>query len=147
MIATMGQDAGQSFDQPGTMILSFSTGQLLHVPIITKIGTPFIIGSSPRVYFGVCHVFQQCEGIIMLSNPTNVQASWSVIHVPGGGAWKKSTAIRVKGFDEKVPDLDDPTVFEITPDRGLVRGPTVSVTAAVAAPPKDFNRRLSFIYL
>jgi hypothetical protein len=77
----------------------------------------------------------------MLTNPTDVPARWTVEHVKGGGAWKKSTAIRVKGFEERGPEVDDPSVFTITPDCGEVSGPTVSVTAAVAAPPKDFNRR------
>lgn len=141
ILETLGQDSGQSFEQRGLLVFSFSTGQVLHLPIIVRIGTPFLVGSTPRVYFGVCHVSHPCEGIFMLSNPTNVQARWSVAHVPGGGAWKKSTAIRVKGFAEKAPDLDDPDVFEISPENGLVEGPTVSVSAAVAAPPKDFNRK------
>jgi hypothetical protein len=44
------------------------------------------------------------------------------------------------GFDERGPEVDDPSVFEITPNAGLVEGPTVSVSAATAAPPKDLNR-------
>ncbi len=45
------------------------------------------------------------------------------------------------GFDDRVVEVDDPSVFNITPDSGMVSGPTVSVSAAVAAPPKDFNRK------
>jgi hypothetical protein len=60
--------------------------------------------------------------------------------VPGGGQWKQSTAIRVKGF-EKATELDDPTVFQISPNNGVIDGPTVSVAATMAAPPKDYNRK------
>ena len=38
----------------------------------------------------------------------------------------------------------DPTVFEITPSEGSLDGPTVSVTAAIACPPKDVNRRSAY---
>lgn len=68
-------------------------------------------------------------------------ARWTVAHVPGEGAWRRSTAIRVRGFSELAPEVDDPSVFEISPDAGLVLGPTVSVVAAVAAPPRDYNRK------
>jgi hypothetical protein len=47
----------------------------------------------------------------------------------------------VKGFEgPNVPEVDDPAVFEITPNQGTLLGPTVSVAAAIAAPPKDYNR-------
>lgn len=141
LIESLSREAGQSLEQKGALVFTYSTGQILHLPLITRIGTPFLIGSSPRVHFGVCHVTKPCEGILMLSNPTNVPATWTVAHVPGGGAWKKSTAIRVKGFADKAVELDDPNVFEITPNAGSVAGPTVSISAAVAAPPKDFNRK------
>ncbi len=55
---------------------------------------------------------------------------------------RKVTTIRVKGFDAKEPEVDDPTVFRISPDCGLVDGPTVSTAAATSAPPKDTLRRL-----
>jgi hypothetical protein len=113
------------------------------VPIVTKVSTPFLAASSPRMYFGVCHTTQSCEGILLLTNPTTVAARWTVTHVPGEGSWRRSTAIRVRGFSEAAPEVDDPSVFEITPNAGLVPGPTVTVTAAVAAPPKDYNRRYS----
>jgi hypothetical protein len=77
------REAGQSFEQRGALVFTYSTGQIMHLPIITRIGTPFLTGSSPRVYFGVCHVTKPCEGILLLSNPTNVPANWTVAHVPG----------------------------------------------------------------
>lgn len=92
------------------------------------------------MYFGVCHTSQTCQGLYLITNPTDVPASWTVEHVAGGGAWKKGTVIKVPGFEPKYTEVDDPSVFEISPRNGVVMGPTVSVTAAVAAPPKDFNR-------
>ncbi len=92
------------------------------------------------MFFGVCHVVKNCQGTLLLSNPTDVTAVWSVSHVPGAGAVTKKTAIRVAGFKDPPVELDDPTVFEISPTEGVLLGPTVSVTAAIAAPPKDYNR-------
>lgn len=142
-------EAGMPTEQLGKLILSYATGQSLHIPIITKISTPYLAGSTPRMYFGTCLTNYTCEGFLLLTNPTDVPARWTVTHLPGEGAWRRSTAIRVRGFSStnnndssgNSNDVDDPDVFEITPNAGLVEGPTVSVTAAVAAPPVDFNRR------
>lgn len=141
LLNTFSNEAGAPTEQRGKLIFSYATGQSLHVPIITKISTPFLAASSPRMYFGVCLTTQSCEGILLLTNPTSVPARWTVAHVPGEGSWRRSTAIRVRGFSEAAPEVDDPSVFEISPNDGLVLGPTVSVTAAVAAPPRDFNRK------
>lgn len=136
-----GQDVGLPTEQRGKLILSYSTGQSLHIPIITKISTPFLSASTPRMHFGVCLTTHQCEGILLLTNPTNVPAQWIVSHVPGEGSWRRSTAIRVTGFQQTTSEVDDPNVFEISPNYGVVDGPTVSVIAAVAAPPMDYNRK------
>ncbi len=108
--------------------------------MVTYISTPFLSGSAPRLNFGICHVRQTSQALYLLRNPTDVPARWTVRHVPGAGQWRQSTTIRVRGFDQQTPDVDDPQVFTITPNEGLVEGPTVSVSAAMAAPPKDFNR-------
>ncbi|RYH29608.1 hypothetical protein EON65_07890 [archaeon] len=108
--------------------------------MVTSISTPFLSGSSPRLNFGVCHTRFNCQALYLLRNPTDVPARWTVKHVQDGGKWRIGTAIRVRGFDQQTTDVDDPTVFTITPDTGVIEGPTVSVSAAMAAPPKDFNR-------
>ena len=98
------------------------------------------------MYFGTCHTSLNCEGTLLLSNPTRVKATWRVIHIPGGGGAARTTAIRVSGFDKSLPDFDDPSVFQITPESGDLEGPTVSSGAAVACPPKDVNRRYFFAF-
>lgn len=139
LLKTFGTEAGQPTEQKGQMLISFSTGQSLAIPLVTRIATPYLIGSAPLLSFGVCHVTQSCQGLFLLSNPTSVPAKWTVTHVPGGGSWKKKTGIRVQGMVE-VSEEDDPSVFEVTPDHGSVNGPTVSVNAALFAPSKDQNR-------
>jgi len=131
---------GKPTETKGQLLFSFPTGQTLHWPATVSISTPFLTGSSPRLYFGICHVRKDCQALYLLSNPTDVPGRWTVSHVANGGAWKQSTAIRVKGF-EQVPEEDDPSVFILSPDHGLVDGPTVSVAAAMAAPPKDYNNK------
>eukprot|EP01038_Epipyxis_sp_PR26KG_P007446 gene7446-10147_t len=138
-------DSGKPVEQNGYLIINCSTGQILQIPILTNIVTPFLNGSSPKLFFGVCHTMQSCSGTFLLSNPTNVPAVWTVTHVEGGGIWKKSSAIRVKGFDDKPTEVDDPSVFTITPSSGAVMGPTLSTASAIAAPPKDLNRRVDTI--
>jgi hypothetical protein len=139
-MSAFGKDYGKPTEQKSFLIFTYPTGQSLKVPVITSISTPFITGSSPRLFFGTCHVQRQCHGIFLLSNPTDVPARWNITHIPGGGQWKQSTAIRVKGF-ERETEVDDPSVFTISPTSGLMEGPTVSVAAAMAAPPKDYNRK------
>ena len=124
----------------GKMILTFSTGQCLQVPISAKVATPFITASSPNLWFGVCLVTTSTEGTVLLSNPTDVLAKWTVAHVPASETTKRVSAIQVAGYNERGPETDDPTVFNITPNLGVVRGPSVSVHSAVGAPPKDYNR-------
>jgi len=146
--STSGQIPESLTTHTGKLILSFSKGQCLNIPLTAKITTPFIFVSVPRVYFGVCAVTKHCSGTILLCNPTNVSAAWKVEHVPEVPAGKgsagsiKPSTIRVRGFEPKgPPQIDDPSVFCITPDQGEVQGPTVSVTAAMAAPPTDVNRK------
>lgn len=124
--------------------MSFATGQRLHVPLVASIKTPFLFASAPRMYFGTCAVGQECSGTLLLSNPTDVRAAWRVEYVPqpdGFSAMRATSTIRVKGFEAKGrPQEDDPSVFLINPGTGVLQGPTVSVTAAMAAPPRDVNR-------
>lgn len=61
--------------------------------------------------------------------------------MPGAGASSKVSSIRVKGFNDGPIPVDDPHVFLITPNCGVIEGPTVSPTAATYNPPKDVNRR------
>ena len=130
--------------EKGQLYLAFATGQALTVPLSAELATPFIAGSSPRLFFGACHVSSACNGVLLLSNPTPVAAKWTVAHVPAtldkSGHVKRNNTIRVKGFIEPEPMVDEPSVFTISPDAGQLLGPTVSVTAALACPPKDANR-------
>jgi hypothetical protein len=137
----VGAEAGDKpTEADGKLVITFSTGQSLHVPISAKVATPFITASSPNLWFGTCHVTATTEGTLMLSNPTDVPARWTVAHVPSSETTKRVSAIQVAGYNERGPETDDPSVFDITPGTGVVRGPTLSVVSAVGAPPKDLNR-------
>jgi hypothetical protein len=127
--------------EKGTLIISFSTGQQIYIPISVTIATPYLTASSPRLFYGTCHVTRSCQGVLLLSNPTDVTAKWSVAHVPESQKTKKASAIRVKGFGTQAKPEDDPTVFEISPQSGVLSGPTVSPAAATFCPPNDVNRR------
>eukprot|EP00603_Paraphysomonas_imperforata_P012272 CAMPEP_0114456490 /NCGR_PEP_ID=MMETSP0104-20121206/3660_1 /TAXON_ID=37642 ORGANISM="Paraphysomonas imperforata, Strain PA2" /NCGR_SAMPLE_ID=MMETSP0104 /ASSEMBLY_ACC=CAM_ASM_000202 /LENGTH=2201 /DNA_ID=CAMNT_0001628979 /DNA_START=70 /DNA_END=6675 /DNA_ORIENTATION=- len=126
--------------ESGSFTLSFSTGHQIYVPVTTVLTTPFISASSPRMYFGVCHTTQTTEGTLLLNAPTDVLARWTVTHIPGAGGSRKVSSIRVQGFAVPPVQADDPSVFEITPDNGVLQGPTVSPSAAMYCPPNDVNR-------
>jgi len=115
----------------GRLIVNFSTGPRILVPIKVTLSTPSIISSSPKVLFGVCHVTRACEGTVLLSNPTDVSAVWTIKHVPDAGLGKKPSSIRVRGFPVIDPPRDDPEVFFITPSGGRIEGPTGPITTAM----------------
>ena len=126
--------------ESGSITITFSTGHSVLVPVTAALSTPFISASSPRLYFGVCHTSKEAEGTLLLNSPTDVLARWSVQHIPGAGSSRKVSAIRVQGFAPPPSQDDDPTVFDITPNSGVLQGPTVSPTAAMYCPPNDVNR-------
>ena len=64
----------------------------------------------------------------MIQNTTNVLAEWVLVNVPHGGGAYRSTNMYVEGFDRKIFPVDDPSVFEISPRGGQIRGPTIQVS-------------------
>jgi hypothetical protein len=126
--------------EEGRLIIAFSTGQILHISINAEIALPFLTASSPGMFFGMCQVSKNCEGMFLLQNPTNVPAKWSFNHEPNDPSTVRVSNIHVQGYIERGPDTDDPSVFEITPGSGLLLGPTLSAASAMGAPAKDFNR-------
>eukprot|EP00605_Chrysophyceae_sp_TOSAG23-4_P000478 GSChrysophyteH1.ASY1.ANO1.537.1 assembled CDS len=136
-----------SNDEEGNLVISFNTGQRLFVPLLGSISTPFLVGSSPSLFFGTCKVGFSTDGTMLLTNPTHVLARWVVKHVPVPNDARAQrlrenakNKIKVPGYEYPGPETDDPSVFFLTPTAGTVEGPTVSVVSAVAAPPKDLNR-------
>jgi hypothetical protein len=133
---------GPGTDKPteadGKLVVAFATGQTLIVPIHAHVATPFITASAPTVWFGVCHVSTATDGTFLLSNPTDVTAKWTVAHIPTPDS--KRTAIQVAGYNERGPETDDPSVFDLTPSMGVIRGPTLSIPSAAGAPAEDINR-------
>ena len=98
-------DAAGSNDEDGKLVIAFSTGQKLFLPLLGNITTPFLAGSSPNLQFGVCRVGANCDGVLLLSNPTTVGARWTVKHVPQPNDTKNKRAkenakvsIRVPGY-------------------------------------------------
>ena len=134
--------------QSGKLLVKWSTGQSLIIPIRALLQTPFISGSSPRMVFGTCHTSFHTDGLLLLSNPTVVAARWTVTHVPSeqdtNGNIKRPVEIRVRGFEPRPTQVDDPSVFSLSDASGLLEGPTVSVTAALACLPNDLNRDPNF---
>ena len=102
-----------------------------------NISTPFIIGSAAKLSFGICHITQTTDGLLLLSNPTNVPAIWNVEAIEGKGLNQRITAIQVDGFTDNDVEEDDPSVFEISTTNGVLEGPTVTPVSAMASLPND----------
>lgn len=141
MSKTTADSTTESIDEDGFLNLESSSGQSLSIPIQTTVFTPFLVGSSATMQFGVCHVHKSTEGMFLLSNITMTPGHWKVINIPNGGISRRQTNIPVREFQDVVLENDDPSVFKLFPMEGILCGPTVSVSAAIAAPPKDVMRR------
>ena len=80
-----------------------------------------------------------------LLNPIDVPAKWNLTHKPVDMNTKRNnTAIRVSGFNERGPEIDDPSVFEITPNDGVLYGPTLSASSAASACGKNSTKRYKY---
>ena len=94
------------------------------------------------MFFGICHTSKSCQGMFYLLNPIDVPAKWNLTHEPmDSNTENVRTAIRVDGYNERGPDVDDPSVFEITPTSGLLFGPTISTANTSEFFEKERNKK------
>ena len=113
-------------DYDGSLTAHFHTGQTQVIRLHGDVLRPLVI-AAPAVYdFGLVSTVESTSLTVFLSNPSDITAEWSIVHVP---MTKSSEDV-----------IDAPDVFAWAHQSGQQRGPTLPVTAAAGRLPKDVNR-------
>ena len=98
--------------------------------------SPSLAAAPPAHDFRVVRTDGSSRLVVFLSNPTEVDAVWTLRHVPRGARASDG----IDGDNARPDSLDDPSVFEFSEETGSVRGPSLPLRTAAACVPKDFNR-------
>ena len=120
----------------GDLNITFSTGQLQTIALKATVLSPTLVVQPAAHAFGVVRADKTSELLVFLSNPTEVEASWSLRHVPR--ASRKNDGI--DGDNARPDSVDDPSVFAFEDVSGVVAGPSLPLRSAAACVPKDFMR-------
>ncbi|CAH0377858.1 unnamed protein product [Pelagomonas calceolata] len=120
----------------GDLNITFSTGQLQTIALKATVLSPTLVVQPAAHAFGVVRADKTSELLVFLSNPTEVEASWSLRHVPRAG--RKNDGI--DGDNARPDSVDDPSVFAFEHVAGVVAGPSLPLRSAAACVPKDFMR-------
>ena len=119
------------FNLSGSIVLKFCNGFKMIVKVNVVVSLPLLAVSAPFADFGICRTDDSVQGIILLSNPSSVRATWRLEHIPDHASSQRAPALDF---------TDDPAVFVITPADGQILGPTVSTNTAIHVPPRDLSR-------
>ena len=120
----------------GDLNIAFSTGQLQTIALKATVLSPTLVVQPAAHAFGVVRASNTSELLVFLANPTEVDAAWSLRHVPQLN--RKSDGI--DGDNARPDSVDDPSVFTFEHVAGVVAGPSLPLRSAAACVPKDFNR-------
>jgi hypothetical protein len=124
----------------GCLVITFGNGDSQRVGLMADVLRPAVIASPAALVFGPVHVEENRVLPFYLSNPTSVDAEWSIRHVPtpasvlskkrAGGVefdWKalglKDAPFWTPSPSEQ-PPVDDPSVFQFETLSGILSGPT-----------------------
>merc|ERR1712216_449114 len=64
------------------MRVSFSNGHVQTFPLIAAITQPYVVVDLPRVDLGTCHISTPSAIELGLTNPSEAEASWTLVHQP-----------------------------------------------------------------
>jgi len=121
----------------GSMTVTFSTGCTQQIDLTGNILRPMLVCSPSKYHFGIGMVGGDGVSIYLsISNPTEVEANWNLIHVPS----KTFTKSRLAGLGGMVQNTDNPDVFEFSTKQGTLAGPTMPLQTAAVCLPTDVNR-------
>jgi hypothetical protein len=129
----------------GALVVTYANGTRQEVSLHAEVLRPTVVATPSAVSCGVALVTRESMGACVLTNPTVVDAGWSLRHIPAAspppsvghdldwgklglpstGAWNPAT--------DTVPPLDDPSVFTWSTTGGTLRGPTVPGDVAAGA--------------
>uniref|UniRef100_A0A7S2RRU6 Uncharacterized protein n=1 Tax=Rhizochromulina marina TaxID=1034831 RepID=A0A7S2RRU6_9STRA len=88
--------------------------------------------------FGLVHTDSKAQITIFVSNPTEVAATWKIVHVPV--VPPKISVIAAETEELPILPEDDQDVFAFSEYSGRQQGPALPLTSAAACLPMDENR-------
>ena len=122
----------------GRLIITFSNGEVQEIGLRAEALRPLLVATPVEYNFGTVHVEHNVGSTIVLGNPTEVEAEWTLSHVhvpppkskihinprsfglPEGKAFEE-----LKAEEEAIAAIvDDPGVFVFSSRSGQVMGPT-----------------------
>jgi len=131
------------------LTVNYVNGSTQVVGLQATVFRPIVLVAPSEFNFGQQHVEGLKANTFYLANPTEVDAKWSIQHiprpVPTSRAQKAAAAAAAAACGGTLPE-DDPDVFEFSIDSGVVRGPTLPIDSADALVPKDFNRSKGAVF-
>lgn len=128
----------------GQLNLHFSTGHTQTVQLTGLVHRPMLVCSPSEHDFGWVHCEGKCEFVLWVSNPTEVEATWRLVHVPVPPP-KVSVIASANDPVKKRPD-DNPDAFSFSEYNGRQSGPSLPLASSGAALPLDFNRRPNAVF-
>jgi len=122
----------------GSLRVQFSTGHVQELVLTGIILRPMLVCSPSKYYFGVALVGNGVKIYLSVSNPTEVEAQWSLGHIPSH-TFKKSR-LDDGGIGSMMSNVDDPDVFEFSEIQGCLAGPTMPLESSGVCLARDVNR-------
>ena len=96
----------------------YANGDEQEIDLKGEVNYPLLAVSPAEHHFGAVHTDDSQKIKIYLSNPTYVDAMWTLVHVPSLLSPKK------RGFS------DEPEVFDFDTISGMLKGPTLPLDTA-----------------
>ena len=118
----------------GDLTINFATGHVQNVILKGIVLKPVLVVAPATYHFGVINTEACHTVIIYLCNPSEVDARWSVKHIP------KVPIKKVFGKEAFEDQIDDSDVFVFNETEGIQRGPTLPLPSAASCLPEDYNR-------
>uniref|UniRef100_A0A7S2DBV6 Uncharacterized protein n=1 Tax=Octactis speculum TaxID=3111310 RepID=A0A7S2DBV6_9STRA len=128
----------------GQLKIQFSTGQPQTIELNGHVLRPMIVCAPSEHSFGIVHVEALSEFLLFLSNPTGVEASWKIVHVPV--QQPKVSVLVQEETNTRVRPLDEPSVFNFSEWEGSQKGPSMPLESSGACLPKDVNRHGAAVF-
>ncbi|CAM9402124.1 unnamed protein product [Chrysoparadoxa australica] len=124
----------------GELKIGYSSGHEQFVHLKGVLLRPTVGLSPPMHNFGITHVERTATATLYLTNPTEVDARWSIHFVPTPPPKRPLPLDSVDGRVPPPPFQDDPSVFTFSQEEGTQRGPSLALPCSGACLPRDQNR-------
>ena len=128
-------------DAAGRLKIKYSTGQEQFVEMKGQLLRPLVAVQPSSYHYGMCHVEEEQDIIIYVSNPTLVVANYKIVHIPEIKS-KRQRMILDPDNELNKEHFDDPSVFVFSEYEGSQEGPTLPLPSSGYCLPDDKNRKI-----